>query len=335
MTKNVTIKDIAREAGVSIALVSFVMNNRIEANGKKKYRVSEVTRQKILEVAERMNYRPSSAARMLRQGRTRVLGIILSDLSNLFYGILAKDFERIAYRHGYTVLFGSTEEDPERFDVLVKSFLEKDVEGFIVVPANGSDNGMNRLMASGRPFVVIDRYSPRFQPPCFIVDNEDAMEQAIGAIRQQGATRIGLLSYSMRISSMTDREKSFARILGADAPIFRLNFNNVDKDADEIANEILRQGLDGIITCSNVPCVALIKALIRRGVQIQKDVRIVGFDYSNVYDVFSPRISYIQQPLQEIAAQSADYLFDLIDRQRKGEDISDITDTIILKAKLI
>ena len=335
MTKNVTIKDIAREAGVSIALVSFVMNNRIEANGKKKYRVSEVTRQKILEVAERMNYRPSSAARMLRQGRTHTLGIIVSDLGNIFYGILAKEFERIAYMHGYTVLFGSTEEDPERFDLLVKSFLEKDVEGFIVVPANRSDDGMRRLMESGRPFVVIDRYSPRFQPPSVIVDNEDAMEQAVLAIRKQGATRIGFVSYSMRISPMIDREKSFARLLGPEAPIFHLSFNNVEKDAEEIAESIVQQKLDGIITGSNVPCVAVIKALIRRGIQIQKDIRIVGFDYSNVYDIFSPRISYIQQPLPEIARQSADYLFDLIDRQRKGEDIQSINDTIILKAKLI
>ena len=88
MTKNVTIRDIAREAGVSIALVSFVMNNRIEADGKKKYRVSEATKERILDVARRMNYQPSSAARMLRQGRTHVLGIILSDMANIFYGIL-------------------------------------------------------------------------------------------------------------------------------------------------------------------------------------------------------------------------------------------------------
>ena len=67
MQKNITIKDIAREAGVSIALVSFVMNNRLEADGKQKYRVSETTKERILEVARRFNYQPSSAARMLRQ----------------------------------------------------------------------------------------------------------------------------------------------------------------------------------------------------------------------------------------------------------------------------
>lgn len=335
MTKNVTIRDIAREAGVSIALVSFVMNNRIEADGKKKYRVSEATKERILDVARRMNYQPSSAARMLRQGRTHVLGIILSDMANIFYGILAKEFERIAHQHGYTVLFGSTEEDPERFDALVKSFLEKDVEGFIVVPAHGSDAGMKRLQASGRPFVVIDRYSKDYTVPYVLVDNEEAMEQAVKALRSQGATRIGMVSYSMRITSMTDRENSFAALAGPDSPIYHLSFNSVDKDAEKAVDDILARGIDGVITASNVPSVSIIKALIRRGVQIQKDIRIVGFDYSNVYDIFSPRISHVQQPLPQIASTSGEYLFRLIDLNEKGEDISQINEKIILKAKLI
>ena len=97
MPKNVTIKDIAAEAGVSIALVSFVMNNRIEADGKQKYRVNENTRQRILEVARRLNYQPNSAARTLRRGRSLVIGVIVSDLSNVFYGEIARQMEDIAY----------------------------------------------------------------------------------------------------------------------------------------------------------------------------------------------------------------------------------------------
>ena len=125
MAKNITIKDIAKEAGVSIALVSFVMNNRIGADGKQKYRVSEVTKQRILEVARRLNYRPNSAARILRQGRTRVLGVILSDMGNIFYGTIVNHLERMANKHGYTVLFGNTDEDSEQFLRLVQSFLER------------------------------------------------------------------------------------------------------------------------------------------------------------------------------------------------------------------
>lgn len=334
MAKSITIKDIAREAGVSIALVSFVMNNRVEADGKQKYRVSEATKEKILEVARKFNYQPSSAARMLRQGRTHVIGVILSDLGNIFYGIIAKELEKKAHQHGYTVLFGSTEEDPERFDRLVRSFMEKDVEGFIVVPCVGSDAAVERLSKSGRPFVVMDRYHPDFDVPSVLVDNVEVMNLALDALQGQGARNIAMVSYAMRISSMTDREKSFIARLGDEAPIYRFAFDTVDQDAEKAADDIIARGIDGLITASNVPCVAIVKALIRRGIHIQKDIRIVGFDYSNIYDVFNPPITYVLQPLKEISHEAAEYLFRLIDMQEKGEDIRPVKDKIILKATL-
>jgi len=335
MAKNITIKDIAREAGVSIALVSFVMNNRIEADGKQKYRVSESTKQRILEVAQRLNYKPSSAARMLRQGRSHVIGVILSDLANIFYGTIARELESQAYKHGYTVLFSSTEEDPERFNSILHSFMEKDVEGFIVVPAEGSAKYMTELKASGKPYVVIDRYYTPHEEPLVLTDNKDAMRMAIKELQRSGATKIEMVAYSMRISSMMDREKSFREILGDGPSIYHLPFDNVAAKAEEVADEIIRKGTDGVITASNVPGVAIIKALFKRGIAIQKDIKFVGFDFSNVYSFFEPAIPYIQQPLPEISARSAQVLFDLIERKEKGEDISKLNEKIILKASLV
>ena len=114
--KTVTIRDIAEKAGVSKSLVSFVMNNSIGADGKKRYRVSDITRERILKVAAEMDYQPNSAARALRKGRSHVIGAILSDMANIFYGIIARELENMAAQHGYTVLFGSTDEDPAKFE---------------------------------------------------------------------------------------------------------------------------------------------------------------------------------------------------------------------------
>ena len=122
--------------------------------------------------------------------------------------------------------------------------------------------------------------------------------------------------------------------MGDDAPIYKFAFDDVDQDAEKAADDIVARGIDGLITASNVPCVAIVKALIRRGVHIQKDIRIVGFDYSNIYDVFDPPVTYILQPLKEISGEAAEYLFRLIDMQEKGEDIRPVKDKIILKATL-
>lgn len=327
MTKHITIKDIAREAGVSVSLVSFVMNNRIGADGKRKYRVSEDTRLRVLEVARRLNYQPNSAARNLRQGRTHVIGAVLSDMSNIFYGSIARQLEDLAIAHGFTLLIGSTDEDPGKFDSVVRTFLEKDVEGFIVVPAAGCDETMNYLQDVGVPTVVIDRHFPYLRVPNVITDNEDAMEKAFATLLQQGAKRIHMVSYGMRISSIIDRETAFVRCLrqsGVEDPegrISRVSFDMQPEEPGQIVDRLLADGCDGLVIASNMPAVSIIKALFRRKVRIQKDIRIVSFDYSNVYGLFDPAIPYIQQPLAEITRKASDILFHLIELRNAGGDI--------------
>ncbi len=91
-TRKVTIKDIATEAGVSIALVSFVMSNR--DCGQENYRVNRETAQRILEIADKLNYQPNNAARMLRSGKTNTIGVIVSDISNKFFADIARCIDR-------------------------------------------------------------------------------------------------------------------------------------------------------------------------------------------------------------------------------------------------
>ena len=340
MTKHITIKDIAREAGVSISLVSFVMNNRIGADGKRKYRVSEETRRRVLDVATRLNYQPNSAARNLRQGRSHVIGAILSDMSNIFYGAIARQLEDLALEHGYTILFGSSDEDPKKFETVVRSFMDRDVEGFIVVPCEGSDETMNRLQDAGVPMVVIDRHFPFVRVPNVLTDNAAAMETALDALLQQGAQRVAMISYGMRISSMVDREERFCSYLaekGVENPqarIFRISFDDVTDEPHRIVDDLLEKGCDGLVIASNMLAVTVIKALHQRKVRIQKDFRIVCFDYSNVYGLFDPAIPYIQQPLPEITSKAAEILFRLIDEKSAGKDISGERETIVYKGIL-
>lgn len=341
MTKHITIKDIAREAGVSVSLVSFVMNNRIGADGKRKYRVSEDTRLRVLEVARRLNYQPNSAARNLRQGRTHVIGAVLSDMSNIFYGAIARQLEDLALEHGFTLLIGSTDEDPRKFDSVVRTFLEKDVEGFIVVPTEGSEDTMSYLQNAGVPTVVIDRHFPYVRVPNVYTDNADAMEKAYAVLQQQGARRIHMVSYGMRISSIIDREVRFCDCLrrsgvaDPEARISRISFNMKPQEPQEIVDRLLADGCDGLIIASNMPAVSIIKALFQRKVRIQKDIRIVSFDYSNVYGLFDPAIPYIQQPLEQITRKASDILFRLIDQRNEGWDIRSENTTVVYEGTLI
>ena len=104
--KKISLKDIAEAAGVSTALVSFVLNGK-----KKEYRVGEETAQRILKIANEMNYQPNLAAKSLRSGKTKTIGLVVSDISNPFFSQLTRVLEDEATKQGYTVLFGSSDEN--------------------------------------------------------------------------------------------------------------------------------------------------------------------------------------------------------------------------------
>lgn len=336
MPKNVTIKDIAAEAGVSIALVSFVMNNRIEADGKQKYRVNENTRQRILEVARKLNYKPNSAARTLRRGHSLVIGAILSDISNIFYGEIARHLEQIAFEHGYTVLFGSTDESPEKLDRLVRSFLDKGVDGFIVVPCEGSEKTLWHISNLGIPVVIIDRKDVDFPAPMIVLDNLQAMNSAVSLLTSKGISNIHLISYEMRISSMTGREAGFIqsmRSLGYDDlenRIHRIPFADVEAEIDKLLPKLYKSDVEGLVCANNALAIAAIRKLSSMGVKIQKDIHLVGFDNSDVYGLFYPPIPHVGQPIEQICFEAFSYL-----RQLINNEISQSTKVVTLEGVIL
>lgn len=321
MSKNVTIKDIAAEAGVSIALVSFVMNNRVEADGKQKYRVNENTRQRVLDIARKLNYQPNSAARTLRKGRSLVIGVILSDISNVFYGEIARQMEDIAFKHGYTVLFGSSDESPEKFDRIVRTFLDKGVEGFIVVPCEGAERSLRHVMNVGVPFVIIDRKDIDIPAPKIVLDNEGAMMNAVSILAERGLRKVEMMSLDINVSSITGRENGFLnsmRNLGIpddEIRIHRAPFAHVAEFTDKVLPDVVNGGAQGLVFATNALAIASIRKLSSMGVRVQKDIHLVGFDNSDVYDLFYPSIPHISQPIDEICSMSFNYLKNLMDKE--------------------
>ncbi len=319
MAKNVTIKDVAAAAGVSVALVSFVMNNRIESDGKRKYRVNEATKRKILDVAKRLNYRPNSAAKMLQSGRSKVIGVILSDISNVFYGEIARLLEEIAFSHGYTVLFGSTDEQQEKMDRLVNSFMYKGVDGFIIVPCEGSEPTLAYIMEKQIPLVLMDRRNFDFPVPKILLDGKAAMKKAMDLLVRKDIRKIEMLSYTMRVSSIADREEGFVESMKAlgcpdeDIRIHRLPFNNLEETAAGVLPEIVGRGAEGLVFATNSLTITAVKKLLEMNVKVQRDIFIVGFDNSDVYDCFFPHIPYVHQPIDKICDSAMSALMELIE----------------------
>lgn len=142
----ITIRDVAREAGVSISLVSLVMNAKRDAEGNLDCNVNKDTARRIAEVAKRLGYRPNKAAASLRSGRFYTIGMVTSDIANQFFADIARYIENIAHNYNYTVLFGSSDENAEKLDNIVDTFIGNGVEGLIVAPCSGSEEVLRKAL---------------------------------------------------------------------------------------------------------------------------------------------------------------------------------------------
>ena len=250
-TKRVTIKDIATEAGVSIALVSFVMNNK--SDGKETYRVNKETAQRILEVAQKLNYQPNNAARTLRSGKTNTIGVIVSDISNKFFADIARCIENHAYKHKYTVLFGSTDENPQKLENLVEVFRNKGIDGLIVVPCEGADEIIRDIARQNIPLVLLDREVPDLEVSSVVLNNRRAGYETTEALIRRGFTRIEMISYSMGLSNIREREEGYRRCMQAHEMSENAVIHHLRHDKFAKIEEIIREARQRRVELSSSP----------------------------------------------------------------------------------
>ncbi len=182
----ITIRDVAREAGVSISLVSLVMNAKRDAEGNLDCNVNKDTARRIAEVAKRLGYRPNKAAASLRSGRFYTIGMVTSDIANQFFADIARYIENIAHNYNYTVLFGSSDENAEKLDNIVDTFIGNGVEGLIVAPCSGSEEVLRKALDAGIPTVLLDRDIAGLDVGRVMLDNERAGRMGVEHLYENG-----------------------------------------------------------------------------------------------------------------------------------------------------
>ena len=307
MTKRqVTIKDIAREVGVSPALVSFVMSNTVA--GEPVYRVSRETSKRILEAAARLNYKPNNSARALRSGRTGTIGAVLSDIANPFFAEIARYLEDHAYKYDYNVVFGSSDENPEKFARVVSVLLNKGVDGLILVPCDGAEGTIREVVESGINTVLLDRLVPGLEVSSVVLDNREAARSLTEKILARGARRIDMVSYSMNISNTRDRERGYLDAMAAagleqNTHIERVRHNSYDSIPEYVRNA-RKRGVDGFMIATNTLASLIIAELNKGRFRIPGDFQVACFDHNPLFDIYESGIIYASQPVDQFASKA-------------------------------
>ena len=335
--KKVTIRDVAREAGVSVTLVSFVMNAKRGKDGRLDCPVNPDTAERVLQVAKRLGYRRNNAAASLRSGRSHSIAVIVSDLANPFFAEICRSIENIAYKDGFTVIFASSEENPEKLSHLVDTMVGYNVEGLIVAPCLDAEPALAKASSLGIPTVLIDRDAPGEEFARVLVDNEDAGRMAAKYLIHQGFGKIEMISYKMGVTSLTDREAGYASVMEAaglkdDVKIHKIEYSAVaaKKEVIEIFRNASKRGTEAFILPTKKLAMYGFNAMNVLGLSLQKDFSFVCFDESDIYDLNKPVVPHVIQPISEIASQS----FGLLKKMIEGY-VEDSEKTVSLKAKLV
>jgi LacI family transcriptional regulator len=299
------IGDVARRAKVSPATVSRVLNGSGSVSADRVERVREA--------AAALGYTPSSAARALRQQRTRVWAAIVADIENPFFTAVVRGIEDAALAEGHRLVLGNSDEDLEKEAAYLDIAVAEQMAGVVIAVASARDSRLDALLERGIPVVAIDRRPRRHEDAVdsVLVDNEAGARQATTHLLEVGATRIACITGPARVSTAAERLSGYQRALRAhgvavDADLVRRA--DFKEDGGYAATRTLLAGRrrpDALFVANNLMTLGALRAVDEAGLSVPEDLLLVGFDDAPWTTLVSPKLTVVAQPTHEIGRQAA------------------------------
>jgi LacI family transcriptional regulator, galactose operon repressor len=288
--------DVARLAGTSPAVVSYVLNGGPRG-------VSPEARARVLAAIEQLGYRPNGIARSLRMNRTLTWGLVVPDTSNPFFAQLSRAIEEAAYAQGYTLLIGNAAEDDERQTTYVRTFLARQVDGLFLVPAHGPTSVLAELQRSQVPWVALDRLIGG--APAVLADNRGGARQATEHLLGHGRERIACISGPEDVASANDRVAGWrdalaeAGVRPSEMAVRRGPFGR--RAGYQAARELLAERrFDAVFVASDEQALGALRALQELGIDCPREIAIASFDGIAAAAYAMPAITTMAQPFAEM-----------------------------------
>lgn len=297
-----TIYDVAQRAKVSAATVSRVVNGRASVDGA----LAERVRQAMQE----LDYRPNAVARNLRRSTTTLWAVIISDIGNPFFTSMVRGVEDVAQRNGYSVVLCNSDEDPAKEARYVTAALAEQMAGVIISPT-GAPTHVKRLIESNTAVVAIDRELKGTSVDTVLVDNEHGAEIATGHLIDAGYRRIACITGPRKVSTAVRRLKGYQRALkthglhGSEALIRYADFR--EEGGYQAMAGLLDSGTvpDAVFAANNLMTVGAVECLVDRGIEIPKQIGVVGFDDIPWAHLVRPSLTTVAQPTYELGRTAA------------------------------
>lgn len=329
MSMRATISDIAKEAGVSLATVSRVLNNKTDGVGAD-------TRRRIKDIIERLEYEPCGLARGLATGNTRSVGLLVPDISDPFYPHLIKGAEEELRDKGYGLFLCDSDLDGVKEKEHLRILLEKRVDGVILDPVASEDDSCLWLLEKhGVPYVLLDRAIDRREGAAGVyADNLAGARTAAGYLLDGVARNIAYIDGPKGLSIASMRRKGAEeayKARGLDPASMRLVQGDYSiKGGERAAEEILAGGaFDAIFASNDRMAIGALRVLKRRGVAVPGEIELMGFDGIELASLVEPALTTMEQPTFEMGRRAAALLLALA----KGEVPEERT--VMLEPRLV
>lgn len=336
MKKKILIRDIAKQLGISITTVSFILNGK----GKEK-RISESLTQKVLKLVEEVDYKPNQLAQSLRTGKSKTIGLMVENISNPFFSGIARLIEEKAYSKGYKIIYCSTDNDTAKTRELIRMYRDKHVDGYIISPPEGIEEDIQALVDDNYPLVLFDRYVPNLQTNYVIVDNDEGTRKAMDHFLQHGNENIAFITVDSVQTQMLGRLKGYEQALPELQKhlVLKIPFHS---DPEQMIREIIfflkeKSEIDAIFFSTNYLAIRGLEAINRLNLKIPKDIRVIAFDDHDFFRLCNPSITAVAQPIEDISRQVINILLKLLDGsdwQTKKEQVTLPTNLIIRESSL-
>lgn len=316
--ERVSLKVIAKELGVSAATVSLVLNGK-NKNG----RVGKELSQKIIDRAAELNYVPNSLAKGLKMGQSKTIGLIVADISNVFFGTLALHIQNYAEKEGYTVVIGNTNEKLEEMHKMITFLNSRQVDGLIITPTEGSEKLTQQLMEQNRPLVLVDRTFPDLNVSSVLINNYEISYQSTQQLIRQGCDNPAFINYRQDQFHTNERKRGFVEA-ARDAGMYKtenvkeVRYRHLQDDMNYAISELMgsEEKVNGIFFATNSISIAGVKSLFKHNIVIQEDIQVMCFDESEAFNLLPFSVPFIKQPIEEMAKQALQLLIHQIENKR-------------------
>lgn len=305
-----SIKKIAKAAGVSTATVSRVLN------GSDKVR--EDTAKRVMKVVEELDYRLDHVARRMKvkASDSLVIGLVITDIGNPFFSNVAKGVEDISFKNKHVLMICNTNESPEKEKFFLNSLLSEKVSGVIIVPTigNGNDSFIRKLVSDGFPMVTVDRRIKGLNVDSVSINNEAGGFQATQRLIQNGHRRIGIICGIRGLSNTQERLEGYRKALEENGIAFSeelITYGNfVESGGREATSRLLalKNPPTAVFSTNNLMTLGCIKELYKRKITIPNELALVGFDDSTWAEALIPPLTTVKQPGYELGVNAAELL---------------------------